>query len=231
MIGSNFEIKIADFGLCNIKNVSNKMNNEFESKTDEYNVGTYGYMAPELIINRNAKLSDEKIDLSDISISKSCDIFSLSIILWQMLNGYNSKPFNKIASKDDKLYSLIIDKNYNKFWEYHKECIFMKYTYERRNIQNLFEQMFEFDPIKRINVNNILKHEFIIDIDIGIDSNNKNNNKFPESYKLFLRNGFIKNKRINKKRCKNYVIHFVVGRGKTAILNRSEMVKNGIMMI
>ena len=59
------KIKIADFGLCNIKKVNNdtKNDNEFEWKTDKYNVGTFGYMTPEIIINRNAISNNENIDL------------------------------------------------------------------------------------------------------------------------------------------------------------------------
>ena len=172
------------------------MNNEFESKTDEYNVGTKGYMAPEIIINRGNSDNDEKIDLTDINIQKSCDIFSLSIILWQMLNGYNSKPFEYIASKDDALYKLIINKNYKQFWEYHSQCIFMKYTYERNNIKDLFIKMFEFDPMKRISVENILKHEFIIN-DYNVVNNNDN-----EAFQIFMRNAFNNSKNIGSAKSK-----------------------------
>ena len=111
-----------------------------------------------------------------------------------MLNGYNSKPFySNIASKDDKLYSLIINKNYDEFWDYHKECVFMKYTYDRNNIKNLFNKMFEFNPKNRITVNKILKHEFILNNDNKMNEDINNNNN---SFEIYMRNIYIK--------CKNF---------------------------
>ena len=53
---------------------------------------------------------------------------------------------------------------------------------------------------------------------IGIKNLNNNGNT-----------GTNDNNNNNKGQCKNYVVHFVVGRGKTTILNRSENVKNGII--
>ena len=65
----------------------------------------------------------------------------------------------------------------------------MKYTYKRHLLQNLFENMFEFNPIKRINVNNMLKHEFLL-----FD----NNEMDKKSFELFMRNAYLKGKRIER---------------------------------
>ena len=176
----------------------NNKNDEFESKTDKYNIGTPGYIAPEIIINKYSKSINEKIDLSNIKINKSCDIFSLSIILWKMLNGIKSEPF-KIAYKTDEKYKLIIDQNYTKFWDNHKDCIFMKYKDERELIKDLFNKMFEFDPKERITIDQILKHKFILNCN---NDNSITNNYNDNGFKIFMRNvynksRFIRNKKIN----------------------------------
>ena len=49
LLDSKLSIKIADFGLCNIKT------EEYDNKTDDYIVGTTGYKAPELL-NRGSHL-------------------------------------------------------------------------------------------------------------------------------------------------------------------------------
>ena len=108
-----------------------------------------------------------------------------------MLNGIDSHPFIKNSNKTDKLYSLIINKNYNKFWEYHKKCQFIKYTYNRNNIKNLFIKMFEFNSLNRINVNKILIHEFIL-------NNNNNNNMSKNELKIHMKNLLDKSEYVRK---------------------------------
>ena len=155
LIGDEYKIKIADFGLSKVIDQENK---DEEKYTD---VGTKHYKAPEL--NGDYKLDDIKNSDTD----KACDIFSLSIILWKMLNGYDSKPFNQCKPSDFTYRSIYLS-NYKTFWDYHNNKKFVEKNYNRfRNtnmIKNLFERMFTFKPSKRITINDIEKHEWIIDM-------------------------------------------------------------------
>ena len=158
LIGKNFTIKVADFGL------SKTLNENKKSKNKKYIVGTPGYMAPELVNEREHKENTENKEENNLNNNdKACDIFSLSMILWKMLNGYKSKPFNS-CKKNDPIYKLIIDKNYNLFWnsKYHKKIAFLENGYNKfennETIQNLFEKMFEYDPNKRIKAQQIENH-------------------------------------------------------------------------
>ena len=153
LIGDEFKIKVADFGLSK---VIGEENNDEEKYTD---VGTKHYKAPEL--NGDYKMDDIKNSDTD----KACDIFSLSIILWKMLNGYDSKPFNQCKPSDFTYRSIYLS-NYKPFWDYHSNKKFVEKNYNRfRNtnmIKNLFERMFTFKPSKRITINDIEKHAWII---------------------------------------------------------------------
>ena len=83
-----------------------------------------------------------------------------------MLNGYKSKPFNECL-KNDNIYQFIVEKNYNSFWKYHEtnNTKFLENGYNKFNnnkyIKKLFEQMFEFNPTKRIKIQEIEKHEWV----------------------------------------------------------------------
>ena len=171
LIGHKFKIKIADFGLSKIVGKAKQENEK------DYTVGTKGYMAPELY-------NDQKIDDSDIdntsknnsnskndscSYDKACDIFSLSIIFWQMINGFKSMPFNSCKGSDP-IYKLIVLKNYDLFWEHHNQnnTKFLENGYNTFNnnhlIQDLFLKMFEYEALKRITIQQIEKHEWIVEM-------------------------------------------------------------------
>ena len=66
-------------------------------------VGTRGYQAPEIIL-------DKAYDLS-------CDIFSIGVILFILLTGY--PPFEQ-ATKKDRWYKSITKKRYKVFWKAHR---------------------------------------------------------------------------------------------------------------
>ena len=155
LIGNGFKIKIADFGLSKI------LGRKKTSKEKNYIVGTAGYKAPELY-------SENNTDINSIS-DKACDIFSLSIILWQMLNGYKTKPFNS-CKKDDPKYKSIVLRNYRTFWENHAASDNYRIRFENNRFSNnyeikdLFERMFEFDATKRISIQEIEKHKWILDM-------------------------------------------------------------------
>ena len=79
LISDTFQLKVADFGLASI----------VDNKNDQiYNVGTPMYKSPELLEQNNSLY-----DIRNIVVLKSCDVFSLSIIFWQIMNGIEYLPF------------------------------------------------------------------------------------------------------------------------------------------
>ena len=86
-----------------------------------------------------------------------------------MLNGYKSKPFDN-CKRNDYVYKFIIDNNYNSFWnsKYHNtnsnNIEFLEKGYNKfdnnEKIQDLFQQMFEFYPMKRIKAKDIEHHSW-----------------------------------------------------------------------
>ena len=77
LIDNNGYLILADFGVC-------KQLNENQVNTTSYNVGTNGYMAPEI---RNFGSFD------NVQYSKSVDWWSFGIIIYEML--YESLPFQQ----------------------------------------------------------------------------------------------------------------------------------------
>ena len=146
LIDSQFQLKIADFGLCKIfdhtenvhplnrkglkqnssysytNNKSMMVPRQWSDDSDNgesqaYVVGTRGYMAPE-ILSPQIKKGKSNGDTE----KRACDIFSTGIILWQMVNGINSMPFREAVPKNEN-YFLIYTKQYNTFWNVkHADC-------------------------------------------------------------------------------------------------------------
>ena len=96
---SRFNLKICDFGLSKI----------FESDNDSIMktsyVGTRGYQAPELLLNKK--------------YNNLCDIFSLGVVLFILINGY--PPFEQ-ALETDRWYNPLVNGDNKKFWKLHRQC-------------------------------------------------------------------------------------------------------------
>ena len=100
---------------------------------------------------------------------QACDIFSIGVVLWKMVNGIHSKPFDRAINTDIN-YCLIYNKLFDTFWqEKHSGCRLVKLktrindNYESKNsihLMNLIEKMFIFDPHSRITINEIMDHEW-----------------------------------------------------------------------
>ena len=149
LISDTFQIKVCDFGLSSIVD---------DIKNDEiHNVGTPMYKSPELIEGYSSQY-----DISNLNALKSCDVFSLSIIFWQMMNGIKYLPFRLYKNKIKKTkYQFIKYGQYDQFWSIHSNINMMK-AKSKHLLLNLFEQMFEYNPFQRITIHHILKHEWII---------------------------------------------------------------------
>ena len=147
LLSSRFQIKIADFGLVSIFNVNEKADNTV------YNVGTKLYKSPELLDDATP------FDVRKLSVLKACDVFSAAIIFWEMVNGVRYYPFLLHESLYQGKYKYIKNKNYQKFWEIHKDCNVLIDQYSK-DLCHLFEQIFEFDPSKRLTIDKIQQHKW-----------------------------------------------------------------------
>ena len=151
LVSDTFQSKVADFGLASIVNSKNSKNETM------YNVGTPLYRAPELL--EHGKL--------DLKVLKACDVFSLSIIFWQMMNGIKYLPFTLLKSWDikDGNYKYIKYGNYDKFWHTHKKCnmVVNDKQEDKHSLCDLFNQMFDYDPCKRITIPQILTHKWVVE--------------------------------------------------------------------
>jgi len=94
LLTSNFQIKIADFGS------SKRFRSDQLMKTNR--VGTRGYQAPELLLQRG--------------YTTKCDIFSLGVLLFVSLTKH--PPF-KQAIQEDPWFRQIAKKDYKSFWRKH----------------------------------------------------------------------------------------------------------------
>ena len=134
--------KLCDFGWAVLTN-ENQLRSTF--------CGTVEYMAPEIINN-------EKYD-------KSIDIWSLGVLLFELIHGYSPFSINHNIKKHFSMNDLIENiKNDN--FEIRRNVSFQ--------CKDIIEKMLEKDSKKRICVEDIFKHDFIImnngglkDVDIG----------------------------------------------------------------
>ena len=126
--------KLCDFGLSIILNDNSKRNTI---------CGTLEYMAPEIIKNEGYE--------------KTIDIWSLGILLYEMIHGYC--PFN---SNDNNKNNIILNKIINENFEIKKDI--------SNECKDLIQKMLEKDYKKRITIEEILNHQFMI--------KNKENQKY-----------------------------------------------------
>ena len=90
----------------------------------------------------------ERNEIDQNGREKACDIFSVSIILGQMLNGYKSRPFDQ-CKETDQVYKLIIFQKYNSFWnsKYHKNDIkFLEHDYNQFKNNEMIQNLFDYNP-------------------------------------------------------------------------------------
>ena len=124
-------VKLCDFGWC--VNVSKGERITF--------CGTYEYMAPEMI-------NDEFYDMG-------IDIWSLGVLLYEMLHGYS--PFRAhYFLKDDKsamkeIFRNIKTNNYTIDKKISEECI------------DLIDKLLTIDPKKRIKINELFMHPWVVE--------------------------------------------------------------------
>ena len=174
LLDDNFNIKICDFGCCKMINQESNDNcdNIDESKTETQEssltvchstrLGTPGYIAPEIGYKKQYLANEEEKLL--------CDVFSLGIILWKMLVGIDSKPFddfdNAIVTdfddepdsiKENLTYKLLEDGKYDLWWKNFKND---NQYYHDDDLKNLFVKMFDPLPKTRIRIRDIKNNQW-----------------------------------------------------------------------
>jgi len=129
LLDGEFNIKITDFGLSKI------IERDADFLMRSTYVGTRGYQAPELLLNRK--------------YTNSIDIFSLGVIFFIMLAGY--PPFER-AHSTDKWYKPLVSGDTEGFWKRHKNCKIPK------NVRDLVTGMLCFRPSRRVTIDEIKDH-------------------------------------------------------------------------
>jgi serine/threonine protein kinase len=123
LLDSKFNLKLTDFGLSKV----------FESDADAIMkstyVGTRGYQAPELLL-------DKPYDLS-------ADIFSCGVVLFILLTGY--PPFEQ-AHATDRWFKPLAKGDSEKFWKAHRACSIAN----DEKAKDLIQRMLEWDPKKEL---------------------------------------------------------------------------------
>ena len=171
LIDQNGNCKLGDFGFA-------KYENE-ENKNDDNYCGTLEYLAPETLNNLNNQ-----------NIGKSVDIWSLGILLFEMLTG--RLPF-KIEKDKLDLYK----NSYNsELWKINWTDDFPKLA------KDLISRILVPDPDKRLNLDQILSHQWFIDTPSLRPFLNKNCINCSEKKKLEIKllgyNSESKNNNIKK---------------------------------
>ena len=130
LLDENGGIKLCDFGWC--VNVAKGERTTF--------CGTYEYMAPEMI-------NDEFYD-------KGIDIWSLGVLLYEMIHGYSpfrAHKFVKDAKKAQiEIFVNIKNNNYTINKDISEECI------------DLIDKLLTTDTKKRIKIDELFKHSWVV---------------------------------------------------------------------
>ena len=136
-------LKLIDFGLSS-----------FNNKENEY-CGTFLYMAPEILFNNKKLLTNE------------IDIWSVGIIMYQLLNKNIHPFFNKFELKKNKIYHKkdFLLENLKKY-EKSNKLIFHNENYISRKAKNLLFNLLQIKSKNRIQSNLALNHIWFDDLNI-----------------------------------------------------------------
>lgn len=137
LLDANFDIKIADFGFATP--LYGRKGDSFNTST----VGTVGYMAPEMFLNRPYQ-------------AKMADFFSLGVILFILYAGH--PPFEN-ATKRDGHYKYFIANKVHLFWKSHEKK--KPNGFYSESFKELMTLMLQPDPNNRLCLADIIGHEWL----------------------------------------------------------------------
>lgn len=130
LLTSDFQIKIADFGS------SKRFRTDQLMKTSR--VGTRGYQAPELLLQRG--------------YTTKCDIFSLGVLLFVSLTKH--PPF-KQAIQEDPWFRQIAKKDYKNFWRKHPKDNLSEHCCD------MIVKMLTYQPLDRFTIQQTKAHPWL----------------------------------------------------------------------
>jgi serine/threonine protein kinase len=140
LLDSNFNLKIADFGL------STSVETTYSDGVMHTRVGTERYMPPEML-EKNAY------------VGVCSDLFAAGIILYVLVLG--NMPTQKRAESDDYLYKFIRNKKYEQYWK----SIQSLYDIDLSNISeeffHLVTNMLKYNYKKRFTIEEIKAHPWM----------------------------------------------------------------------
>ena len=141
LLDKNFQLKVSDFGVAKMLDISIEYNDDIRVTDKLRNVGTLGYIAPEVQLG--------------CEYNSSCDIFSAGVILFDWYFG--KEPFGNAHESDSK-YKFVIQSKKSEF--YKANGIEMdKYVGNSQNsIIDLIWKMITFNPLTRITIEEIKQH-------------------------------------------------------------------------
>ena len=181
LLDANGGIKLCDFGWC--VNVAKGERTTF--------CGTYEYMAPEMI-------NDEYYDMG-------IDIWSLGVLLYEMLHGYSpfrANRYTKDAKKAQvEIFINIKNNNYSINKNISEECI------------DLIDKLLTTDTTKRIKIDELFMHPWVV-------------NKEKEYFPFFRRTRDINYKNSNNITTANTLSNSIKRREKDNELAQSANIKN-----
>lgn len=140
LLDSDFNLKIADFGL------STTVESKYGYGIMYTRVGTERYMPPEML-EKNAY------------IGTCADLFSAGVILFVLAFGV--MPTHRMAKSDDYLYQHMRKKDYEKFWSIIKDLVGSKLDDFGQDFYLLVTTMLKYDYKKRYTLDEILDHPWM----------------------------------------------------------------------
>ena len=140
MFDEKGEMKLIDFGHSYIS--------KYGIRILHPHIGTRGFNAPET----------HKEQSSNKYIPKSADIFSLGMILFVLYSGY---CVAEICNETDKLYSLIIKEEYDKFWDHWCYEVKSKFSSSSEELKQLIISMILYHPETRSSLNEVMNSPWI----------------------------------------------------------------------
>lgn len=130
----DYNLKLVDFGFAFA------FEKRGEKRTMQTELGTKGYMAPEVLANKQA-------------YTKKCDIFSAGVIFFIMLAGF--PPFQH-ANKDDWWFNKLMKRNYPLFWKAHERTA----KFEKQ-AKHLLIKMMAPKEKDRYDTDEVLAHDYL----------------------------------------------------------------------
>mmetsp|Transcript_25458 Transcript_25458/g.42913 ORF Transcript_25458/g.42913 Transcript_25458/m.42913 type:complete len:500 (+) Transcript_25458:103-1602(+) len=135
LMSSNYELKLADFGLGNSA--------DDESDLLETECGTRSYMAPEILMHNGYR-------------GDAADVWSAGVVLFIMLLG--SPPFD-VATRTDWWFNACSLARYDRFWAAHlRGAPHMETCLEA---QDLLNRIFVPNPKRRITIEEMMTHPWM----------------------------------------------------------------------